>query len=87
LHRAWINIKSAVTAKNDDAIIDEVVRGEEVAVKHYREALTQPLPPEIRAMVEMQARGAELNLERARALARLRTSTAAPPRDETRPPA
>jgi uncharacterized protein (TIGR02284 family) len=72
MHRAWINIKSAVTLRDDKAIIDEVVRGEEVAVKHYRDALEKPLPADIRAMVEMQERGAELNLERARALARFR---------------
>lgn len=85
LHRAWINIKSAVTMKNDDAIIEEVVRGEEIAVKHYRDALTTTMPADIRAMVEMQAKGAELNLERARALARLRSAGGAGPRDETRP--
>ena len=72
MHRAWINIKSAVTLGDDKAIIDEVVRGEEVAVQHYREALAKPLPADIRAMVEMQERGTELNLERARALARVR---------------
>lgn len=72
MHRAWINIKSAVTARDDKAIIDEVVRGEEVAVQHYREALAKPLPADVRAMVEMQERGTELNLERARALARIR---------------
>jgi len=72
LHRAWLNIKSAVTLGSDKAIIEEVVRGEEVAVEHYREALAKPLPADIRAMVEMQERGTELNLERARALARIR---------------
>jgi uncharacterized protein (TIGR02284 family) len=72
MHRAWINIKSAVTLRDDGAIINEVVRGEEVAIQHYREALEKPLPADIRAMVEMQERGTELNLERARALARIR---------------
>ena len=72
MHRAWINIKSAATMRDDRAIINEVVRGEEVAIQHYREALEKPLPADIRAMVEMQERGTELNLERARALARIR---------------
>jgi uncharacterized protein (TIGR02284 family) len=72
VHRAWINLKSAVTLRDDRAIINEVVRGEEVAIQHYREALEKPLPADIRAMVEMQERGTELNLERARALARIR---------------
>jgi uncharacterized protein (TIGR02284 family) len=79
LHRAWINMKAVVSSHNDDAIIDEVVRGEEVAVKHYREALSKTLPADVRAMVETQARGAELNLERAKALSRLRAETRATP--------
>ncbi len=54
MHRAWINIKSAATMRDDRAIINEVVRGEEVAIQHYREALEKPLPADIRAMVEMQ---------------------------------
>lgn len=85
LHRAWINIMSAVTSKNDDAIIDEVVRGEEIAVKHYRDALSTSLPADIRSMVETQARGAELNLERARALSRLRAGGGPERPGEARP--
>lgn len=72
MHRAWMNIRSAVALGDDKAIINEVVRGEEVAIQHYHEALEKPLPADIRAMVEMQERGTELNLERARALARVR---------------
>jgi uncharacterized protein (TIGR02284 family) len=84
LRRAWMNMKTAVTSQNDDAIIEEVVHGEEIAVKHYRDALATTLPADVRAMVETQARGAELNLERAKALARLRAGTNAPG-DQARP--
>jgi uncharacterized protein (TIGR02284 family) len=68
LHRGWINLKSAITGKNDDAILAEVERGEENAVKHYREALDADLPPDVRMVVQAQARGAEMNLTRVSAL-------------------
>jgi uncharacterized protein (TIGR02284 family) len=69
LHRGWVNLKSAVTGKNDEAIIAETVRGEESAVKHYDEALKKPLPAEIKSIVAKQAEGARHNLAAMRALA------------------
>ncbi|WP_051669839.1 ferritin-like domain-containing protein [Bryobacter aggregatus] len=37
-HRGWMSVKSAVTGKNDHAILEECERGEDAAVKAYREA-------------------------------------------------
>jgi uncharacterized protein (TIGR02284 family) len=68
LHRGWINLKSAVTGKDDNAIIDECERGEEVAVKSYEEALEKDLPADIRSLVEHQYRGTLQNLDKVRAL-------------------
>src|SRR5262245_65364178 len=39
LHRGWINIKSAVTGKNERSILEEVERGEDAAVRNYQDAL------------------------------------------------
>jgi uncharacterized protein (TIGR02284 family) len=64
LHRGWINLKAAVTGKNEDGILAEVERGEEHAVKHYRDALNADLPADVRMVVQAQARGAEMNLTR-----------------------
>lgn len=69
LHRGWVNIKSAVTGKNEEAILAEVIRGEEGAVEHYRDALKKALPQDVRAVVEKQFRGAKENLGRVRNLA------------------
>jgi uncharacterized protein (TIGR02284 family) len=69
VHRGWMNIKSAVTGKNEEAILAEVIRGEEGAVEHYRAALKTTLPQDVRAMAEKQFRGAEENLDRVRNLA------------------
>ena len=68
VHRGWIGLKSAVTGKDDAAIVTECERGEQLAVKNYEDALKKDLPAEVRAIVERQYRGAVQNLERVRAL-------------------
>lgn len=54
LHRGWINIKAAVTGRDEAAIISECERGEDAAVSAYRAALEKSLPAEVRALVERQ---------------------------------
>jgi uncharacterized protein (TIGR02284 family) len=88
LHRGWMNIKAAVSGHNDREIIEETIRGEEAAVKQYRDAIQKPLPEEIRVLVERQLRGAEENLAAVRTLMPLATSGAAasPTSHPTSPP-
>jgi uncharacterized protein (TIGR02284 family) len=69
LHRGWVDIKAMVTGKNEEAVLAEVIRGEEGAVEHYRDALKKALPQDVVAMVERQYQGAQENLERVRNLA------------------
>ena len=54
LHRAWINIKSAVTSGDDHAILAECERGEDSAVKQYEEALDDGLTSPVGDMVSKQ---------------------------------
>ncbi|MDT7689169.1 MAG: hypothetical protein QOE46_1928 [Acidobacteriota bacterium] len=54
LHRGWMNIKSAVTGQDDNAIISECERGEDAAVSNYREALGTDMPANARSVVERQ---------------------------------
>lgn len=68
LHRGWANIKSAVTGKDDKAILNEAERGEDVAVKSYRDALNSDLPADVRTVVERQFQGVEQNHDRVRDL-------------------
>lgn len=68
VHRGWINLKSAVTGKNEAAIITECERGEELAVTRYEDALKSDLPSDVRAVVERQYRGTVANLEKVRGL-------------------
>jgi len=75
LHRGWINLKSAITGKNEEAIINECERGEEHAAHVYEDALQKDLPLDTRAIVERQYRGVVENLERVRALSHDRSAT------------
>ncbi len=55
LHRGWINIKSAVTGKDDTAILNECERGEDVAKKAYQDAGGESLPANVMSVVQRQA--------------------------------
>lgn len=54
MHRAWINIKSAVTSGDDHAILAECERGEDSAVKEFKEAMEDGLTAPIREIVSKQ---------------------------------
>jgi len=68
LHRGWIDLKSAVTGQNEQAIVMECERGEEHAAHVYEDALQKDLPFDTRAIIERQYRGVVENLGRVRAL-------------------
>jgi len=55
LHRGWIDIKSAVTGKDDHAIVAEAERGEDVAKGVYEKALKASLPGTAQTLVQQQA--------------------------------
>jgi uncharacterized protein (TIGR02284 family) len=54
IHRGWMNLRSAIAGQNDDLIISECERGEEIAIKQYKEALKRDLPPQLKALLEKQ---------------------------------
>src|SRR5438477_9916012 len=54
LHRAWINLKSAVTRGDDHAILAECERGEDSAVEEYKKAIDQNLSAQLREIVSRQ---------------------------------
>jgi uncharacterized protein (TIGR02284 family) len=56
MHRGWIDIKSAVTGKDDHAIIAEAERGEDVAKAAYENALKDAsLDTSARSIVQQQS--------------------------------
>lgn len=52
-HRAFVNLKSAVTGRDDQAIVNEVERGEDHIKSKFEEALADDdLAPECRSLIE-----------------------------------
>lgn len=54
LHRTWIDIKSAVTGRDEAAILSECERGDDSAVENYQNALKEALPSEVNSVIERQ---------------------------------
>ena len=54
VHRGWLDIKSAVTGKDDHAILAEAERGEDVAKNTFEAALKEPLPGSAQMLVQQQ---------------------------------
>ena len=55
IHRAWIDLKSAITSGDDHAVLAECERGEDSAIKEYQEAIeSDDLSAPIRDIVSRQ---------------------------------
>jgi uncharacterized protein (TIGR02284 family) len=68
IHRGWMNLKSALSINDTKAILKEVIKGEESAVKNYEEALQNDLPGEINTMIRIQYSGIVEALDRMKSL-------------------
>lgn len=66
LHRGWVDLEARIRPRIDETILEDCTRGEEATEKHYRRALAQDLPPDVRAMVEEQFRNVRQTLEQLR---------------------
>jgi uncharacterized protein (TIGR02284 family) len=55
LHRTWLNVRDAVTGRDDYQVVAECERGEDVAVENYQDVLKDTeLPADVRSVVEAQ---------------------------------
>ena len=54
LHRGWIDIKSAVMGKDEEAILNECERGEDAAKEAYQKAMQENLPSNVADVVNQQ---------------------------------
>ena len=60
VHRAWIDLKAALTSKDNNAVLNECERGEDYAVKAYQTALkAQDLPSNLKSVIEKQYQGVQ----------------------------
>jgi uncharacterized protein (TIGR02284 family) len=78
LHASWMSLKGILTRHDAHAILVEVEKGEDSALKTYRVALSKTLTPEIAAVMQRQYGEIEAAHDRIRVL---RDATA-PPEDE-----
>jgi uncharacterized protein (TIGR02284 family) len=53
-HRGWLNLKNALSARDDRAILEEREKAEEYTKDRYAEAMQLDLPEGTRAIVERQ---------------------------------
>jgi len=68
LHRGWINIKSAVTGKDEKAVLNECERGEDSAKNTYKDALEDRLPSYIADVIRNQYDSIKMAHDRVKAL-------------------
>jgi len=71
LHRGWVDVKSLVTGKDEEAVLNEAERGEDHALKAYKEAIEKINKHNllgIRDLVERQFHGVQRNHDQVKAL-------------------
>ena len=68
LHRGWVSVVGTLTGYSDQAMLDECERGEDAALERYRDALKEPLPSEVMALVQKQYEGVKRNHDQIRTL-------------------
>ena len=71
LHRRWVDLKSLVTGKDEEAVLNEAERGEDHALKAYKEALEKIDKHQllhIRDLVVRQLQGVQRNHDEVKAL-------------------
>lgn len=55
IHRTWIDIRSSLAGNDDEAVLEEVIRGEKASVKEYKEVLQKhTLAPKINTLLQSQ---------------------------------
>lgn len=54
VHRAWLNIRDRITGSDDKSVINEVERGEDVAVDNYQDVMKEDLPADVKSMLDQQ---------------------------------
>ena len=71
LHRRWDDVKSMFTGKDEEAVLNEAERGEDHAMKAYRDAMEKINKHNlvgIRDLVERQYHGVQRNHDQVKAL-------------------
>lgn len=54
LHRTWLNVRDAITGKDDEAILKESQRGEKAALDNYDDVLGRDINADLRETIARQ---------------------------------
>lgn len=70
LHRGWIDLKSTLMGRNDEAILEECENGDTFALKTYEQAQKDDLdlPANVRTLLQSQHAGVQEAYDRIRML-------------------
>ncbi|HVG05344.1 MAG TPA: PA2169 family four-helix-bundle protein [Burkholderiaceae bacterium] len=68
MHRGWVAVRGTVALDDDQAMLNECERGEDIAINRYRKALEQDLPADVEQVVRRQYEGARRNHDQIKAL-------------------
>ncbi|MEH6656877.1 PA2169 family four-helix-bundle protein [Leeuwenhoekiella marinoflava] len=67
-HRLWMNVKSTVSNDNEEAILEETIRGEKNAIEEYNNILKEPnIPPTTESILIVQRDNIKSALEEVKA--------------------
>lgn len=63
-HRGWMNLKTAFSDNNEEAILEETIKGEKKAVEEYNEILKEEnMPSTTMNVLEMQRNNIQTTLQ------------------------
>lgn len=69
LHRTWMDIKTAVVGNEDEAVLEECIRGEKASAEEYEEKLQKyNFPPQISNVLQKQSSEIHQTLSRVKRL-------------------
>lgn len=68
VHRRWIDFKTAIMGKDEEAVLDECERGEDIAMNNYEAALEKDWPLNLRSVIERQYQGLRENHDQVKRL-------------------
>ena len=61
LHRGWVSVRTTLTSKDDVAVLEEAERGEDSALKKFREAAAKNLPADVASVIRTELQGTQRN--------------------------
>lgn len=68
VHRGWVAARARMAAVEDEAILEEAERGEDLALRRYADAIAEPLPPDVHGAVRRHLEGVTRNHDQIRRL-------------------